>query len=341
MNLSRIDLNLLLVFTSIYNEKTITKAADKLNLSQSAVSNALNRLRYTLDDDLFFRSSDMMKPTKKAEDLIYPIQNALDSIQSSLSDEEFNPAKSNRLFKFCLPDIAAGRIFPQLAQVFQEEAPNIQISSVSTSKGDLEKLKNQELDFIISSDEGLRSELKSYSDEKFDEYFNSFLIYKDRPLCVGRKGNPFFDKNGEISLENYTAANHVHVSYDGTIDSPVNDYLSDIGKKRNITMSVNYVSVAKEIIRDSDYLITLSGHLASFFNKANNFIVAPMPFDTNEYSVRLFWNKRSENDAAHAWMLANLYRIQEKNFGLDGDNVDHYYTDPDNRYSVVGSNPQI
>ncbi|MAU38718.1 MAG: LysR family transcriptional regulator, partial [Rhizobiales bacterium TMED94] len=106
MNLSRIDLNLLLVFTSIYNEKTITKAADKLNLSQSAVSNALNRLRYTLDDDLFFRSSDMMKPTKKAEDLIYPIQNALDSIQSSLSDEEFNPAKSNRLFKFCLPDIA-------------------------------------------------------------------------------------------------------------------------------------------------------------------------------------------------------------------------------------------
>ena len=82
MNLSRIDLNLLLVFTSIYNEKTITKAAEKLNLSQSAVSNALNRLRYTLDDDLFFRSSDMMKPTKKAEDLIYPIQNALDSIKS-------------------------------------------------------------------------------------------------------------------------------------------------------------------------------------------------------------------------------------------------------------------
>ena len=79
-------------------------------------------------------------------------------------------------------------------------------------------------------------------------------------------------------------------------------------------------------------------HLASYFNKANNFIVSPMPFDTNEYSVRLFWNKRSENDAAHAWMLGKLYKIQEKNFGLDGDNVDHYYTDPDNRYSVVGSN---
>ena len=202
----------------------------------------------------------------------------------------------------------------------------------------MEKLKNQELDFIISSDEGLRSELKSYSDDKFNEFFNSFLIYKDRPLCVGRKGNPFFDENGEISLDNYTAANHVHVSYDGTIDSPVNDYLQEIGKKRNITMSVNYVSVAKEIIRSSDYLITLSGHLASYFNKANNFIVSPMPFDTNEYSVRLYWNKRSENDTAHAWMLGKLYKIQEKNFGLDGDNVDHYYTDPDNRYSVVGSN---
>ena len=99
----------------------------------------------------------MMKPTKKAEDLIYPIQNALDSIQSSLSDEEFNPSKSDRLFKFCLPDIAAGRIFPQLAKIFQEEAPNIHISYVSTSKGYLDKLKNQELDFIISSYYVLRS----------------------------------------------------------------------------------------------------------------------------------------------------------------------------------------
>ena len=110
MNLSRLDLNLLLVFTSIYNEKTITKAAEKLNLSQSAVSNALNRLRYTLDDDLFFRSSDMMKPTKRAEDLSYPIQNALDQIQQSLSSEEFSPLTSERSFKFCLPDVAAGRI---------------------------------------------------------------------------------------------------------------------------------------------------------------------------------------------------------------------------------------
>ena len=335
MNLSRIDLNLLLVFTSIYNEKTITKAADKLNLSQSAVSNALNRLRYTLDDDLFFRSSDMMKPTKKAEDLIYPIQSALDSIQSSLSSDDFNPGKSDRLFKFCLPDIAAGRIFPQLAKTFQNEAPNIQISSVSTSKGDLEKLKNQELDFIISSDDGLRSELKSYTDEKFDEHFNKFLIYKDRPLCVGRKGNPHFDENGRITIDDYTSANHVHVSYDGTIDSPVNDYLKVIGKSRKIAMSVDYVSVAKEIIRASDYLITLSGHLASFFNKANNFIVAPLPFETNEYSVSLYWNRRSENDAAHSWMLGNLSRIQEMHFGLDGDNAEHYYNDPDNKYNVV------
>ena len=138
MNLSRLDLNLLLVFTSIYNEKTITKAAEKLNLSQSAVSNALNRLRYTLDDDLFFRSSDMMKPTKRAEDLSYPIQNALDQIQQSLSSEEFSPLTSERSFKFCLPDVAAGRILPQLAEIFQREAPKIQAIAVSTSKSPLD-----------------------------------------------------------------------------------------------------------------------------------------------------------------------------------------------------------
>ena len=100
-------------------------------------------------------------------------------------------------------------------------------------------------------------------------------------------------------------------------------------------MSVNYVSVAKEIIRSSDYLITLSGHLASFFNKANNFIIAPLPFDTDQYSVRLIWNKRSENEASHAWMLSQLYKIQEKSFGKDGAELNHFYTDPENRFKAV------
>ena len=334
MNLSRLDLNLLFVFISIYNEKTITKAADKLNLSQSAVSNALNRLRYTLDDDLFFRSSDMMKPTKRAEELIYPIQNAIDLIEQSLSFEDFDPLTSERSFKFCLPDIAAGRILPQLAEIFQKEAPKIAVSAVSTTKGDLEKLKNQELDFIISSDDALKNDFKTPLGQRFDEYFNSFVIYKDRPQCVGRKDNPFFDK-GKISLDNYTTASHVHISYDGTIESPINDYLKTINKQRTIAMSVNYVSVAKEIIRSSDYLITLSGHLASFFNKANNFIIAPLPFETQEYSVRLIWNKRSENEASHAWMLNILSKIQEKNFGKDGDESNHFYTNPDNKYNVI------
>lgn len=334
MNLSRLDLNLLLVFISIYNEKTITKAAEKLNLSQSAVSNALNRLRYTLDDDLFFRSSDMMKPTKRAEELVSPIQKALDLIEQSLSSEDFNPLTSERSFKFCLPDIAAGRILPQLAEIFQKEAPKMIVSAVSTTKGDLEKLKNQELDFIISSDDALKNDFKTPLGQRFDEYFNSFIIYKDRPQCVGRKGNPFFDKN-KISLDNYIAASHVHVSYDGTIESPINDYLKTINKQRRIAMSVNYVSVAKEIIRSSDYLITLSGHLASFFNKANNFTIAPLPFETKEYSVRLIWNKRSENEASHAYMLSILSKIQERNFGKDGDESNHFYTNSENKYNVV------
>ena len=119
-------------------------------------------------------------------------------MEQSLSSEEFSPLTSERSFKFCLPDVAAGRILPQLAEIFQKEAPKIQAIAVSTSKGDLEKLKNQELDFIITSDEALRNDFKSPLGQKFDEYFNSFVIYKDRPQCVGRKDNPFFE-DGKIS----------------------------------------------------------------------------------------------------------------------------------------------
>ena len=94
MNFNKLDLNLLVVFDAIFNEGSTTKAAERINLSQSAVSNALNRLRYSLKDDLFFRSEDKMKPTPKALELVGPIKKALDLIESSISSETFDPKNS-------------------------------------------------------------------------------------------------------------------------------------------------------------------------------------------------------------------------------------------------------
>ena len=190
MNFNNLDLNLLVVFDSIFDEGSITKASEKLNLSQSAVSNALNRLRYTMNDDLFFRSGDRMQPTPAALEFVGPIKKALELIDGTLTREGFNPAESEKRFVFCTPDVAASKVAAKVVQTLQEEAPKIKITNIALQNGVLERLKNHDIDFILAADPHMVQEMESPVGQRFDEYFDSFEVYRDTYRCVARKGHP-------------------------------------------------------------------------------------------------------------------------------------------------------
>ena len=315
MNFNKLDLNLLVVFDAIFNEGSTTKAAERINLSQSAVSNALNRLRYSLKDDLFFRSEDKMKPTPKALELVEPIKKALDLIENSISSETFDPKNSQRTFIFSFPDVAAGSVLPRLVKKLENEAPNIKLITLAPEPGHFEKLKNYDVDFIIGSNHFLETEYQSPIGLSFDEHFDSLLIYSDNYICMGRKGNPFF-KKGKIELQNYLDANHIYISIDGKGTSHIDKHLFTLGYKRNRMMSVNYFQVAKEIIKETDCLIALTSYIANQLNSSNEFEIVPLPFKSEKQEVKLIWNKRLGNDPAHFWMRECLHDIRKDIFPL-------------------------
>ncbi len=150
MNLRKFDLKALLVFDAVMTERSTTKASYQLSMSQPAVSSALNRLRYGLEDELFIRGADGMRPTPRALELAAPIRQALTQLSEALEPVEFVPANASRTFTFTMTDHVALLILPTLAKRLEKVAPNIDIRvKPNTNVNAPELLNSGEIDFAI------------------------------------------------------------------------------------------------------------------------------------------------------------------------------------------------
>ena len=198
MNLASIDLNLLLVFDAIMQEKNVTRAGDRIGMSQPAMSNALNRLRYHINDELFVRSSEGMLPTPRAVELSTPIRGALDGIESALDPTEFDPLISTRTFTIGTNDYCVSILIPKLAAAMQQDAPNINIRLMSSAGHTFEMLDSQEIDFGISA-----------ISEVPDRYGNEICI-EDKYVLLMRKNHPL--SKGKITNEQFANARHMVIS---------------------------------------------------------------------------------------------------------------------------------
>ena len=179
--------------------------------------------------------------------------------------------------------------------------------------GVLERLKNHDIDFILAADPHMVQEMESPVGQRFDEYFDSFEVYRDTYRCVARKGHPLI-KNNKISFENFLSADHVFISIDGISNSPVDMTLAKMGRKRNKMVSVNYYQAAIEIVRETDCIISLSSNVSALVNNKDEFDVVSLPFKSDEFSVKMIWNKRSTDDPANAWMRSVLFGVKDDVF---------------------------
>ena len=150
MNIKNFDLNLLVVFKTLYEERNVTKASKKVGITQPAMSNALNRLRFLVKDELFIRGPKGMRPTPRATELSSPIQKALSDLELSLSSINFNPRTTQKLYKISISDDVAPLILPNLINFLEKQSPNssLRIRSEQGSEA-LKLLDSNELDFAV------------------------------------------------------------------------------------------------------------------------------------------------------------------------------------------------
>lgn len=288
MKLTTFDLNLLVVFEAILRERSVTKAGDRLGLSQPAMSHALNRLRWQLKDQLFIRTPEGMAPTPRAEQLAHPIRRALSELQSALDPEEFVPAQAERSFTLAVNNYAAVVLAGPISAECAALAPKVHVSLRPSGTLNLPELLDRgELDIAIAA-------LDAPADR-----FASHVLVEDSYVAVMRRGHPVAQK--KLGLKAFAELPHLVISSSGEDLGFVDAALAAAGCARSIRLEAPYLS-AGTILVQSDMVAVLGGKIAQEFRRAYAIELRDLPFKSPPLRSVMLWHKRFNDQAAHRWL---------------------------------------
>ena len=290
MNLSRLDLNLLVVFDAIYTERNLTRASEILHLTQPAVSNALKRLRTTFDDALFVRTSEGMMPTPLARSIVDRIRKALQLVESCVEHElSFEPQTSDRTMLCSLSEMAEARLLPNSLARLRVEAPNMALRSYYVPRSEMPmELAAGTLD--IGVDVTFVNDSNLHHIPLLEEEY-VFAVRTDHPV-IRRKP----------TLKQYLSLGHVHVSSRRKGVGTVDQSLKSLGLRRTIAVRVRDYTAAPLIVAKTDLACTLPRVLA----EQAGLRVYPLPFETPALGMHLYWHKSADADAANVWFRGLL-----------------------------------
>lgn len=297
MNLAGMDLNLLLIFDAVMVERNVTRAARRIGLSQPAMSNALNRLRYHLKDDLFVRGADGMMPTPRALELAEPIRDILADLEEVLEAGNFDPLTSDREVNIGCNDYVICTLVPRLAAYLSEHAPELRIRLYPTAGNTFDLLDSREIDFGIGAVVDI------------PDRFESLTLIEDSYQVVMRRDHPLAER--KLDLQRYAAADHLLVSPRGDAHGFVDSELAKQGLTRNVRMTVNNFSSAPPILAASTMILTLPSRIAEIHAPLHDLHVAPCPVpSTLDYSSAVaVWHKKLASHPAHLWFRNALAEI--------------------------------
>lgn len=295
MDLNRFDLNLLLVFEAVLRERSVTRAADRLSLSQPAMSHALNRLRYLLKDQLFVRSPTGMEPTPRAEQLSTAVARILDDLRRSLEPNEFDPQTASRRFKIAVNNYAAIVLTAPLISACARQAPGISLSirpSGTLNVADL--LDRGELDLAVTAAElpGVR--------------FGTQILLEDDYVAVLRADHPALES--PITLETFAAWPRLNISSSGENTGFVLAALAEGGLAPSSTLDAPYLSAAN-ILAGSDFIAVLGRRLGQTLQNNYPLRICDLPFETPHVASLMHWSRRHDDDPAHAWLRRQIVEI--------------------------------
>ncbi|UTA46691.1 LysR family transcriptional regulator [Simiduia sp. 21SJ11W-1] len=290
MRLQQLDLNLLVIFEAIYRERNLTRVAQQLNITQPAVSNALNRLRERLNDRLFERAHQHMVPTPVADDMIAGVREGLACLQRSIEAPAlFEPAQSRKTVAFAMNDLAESLVLGPLLKQVSREAPHMTITSFNVSRREvLAELASGRLDFAV--DVPVMS---------MDDLCHQPLM-QEPYVCAMRPGHPAL--GGDWQLPHYLALSHIHVSSRRSGLGYVDHALNLLGEMRNVQLRVQHYLVAPDIVRETDLVWTLPAALAQRFGLATR----PLPFELLPLQLHLIWHRRNQESGASRWLRTLL-----------------------------------
>ncbi len=291
-SLRTFDLNLLVAFDVLMRELNVTRAAEQMFVTQSAMSHILHRLRQQLDDPLLVKTPTGMKPTQRALALIEPVRVLLADMEQLVQPPiEFEASTSQRHFALAATDYIEFLLMPQLSELIEQTAPGIDIHVKRTEASfPVTQLENGSLDVVL----GFISILNPPA------HLSCQTLFGDQMVCVVRKNHPIIQR--EPSLEEYIAVPHMLISWKGTPAGIIDQYLAEMGQERRIKLIVPNFLSAPLIVAQTDMILSLPYKLAKRFTKFVPLEIYPVPIELPTYDLVMIWHPLRDKDPAHSWL---------------------------------------
>jgi LysR family transcriptional regulator, mexEF-oprN operon transcriptional activator len=296
-DLSSLDLNLLRVFDAVARERHVTRAAQRLHLSQPAVSNALTRLRQALNDELFLRRPGGVEPTELALSLAQPVAEVLDRLRETLaSHAPFDPASSDRVFTAGLSEYAEAVLAPPLLAHLAVEAPGCLLAIRHADRVNaLQMLEQDEAQLVI----GMLGEPPSL--------YTRLRLLPEAFVVLMRPGHPLAE--GEMTVERFAAWPHLLHSPNGSLDGALDQPMREAGFPRRLGAVVAHLSAVPAILMQTDMVMALSRRLARQLATSQGLVLRPCPVEVPHMRLSLIFHRRFEADQGHAWLRRLLLSL--------------------------------
>jgi DNA-binding transcriptional LysR family regulator len=296
MNWRVLDLNLLVAFDAVMQERSVKRAAARVGLSQPALSHALTRLRHMLKDDLFIRTPQGMVPTPRAEELALPVRHALDELQLSLESSDFDPATATRTFRITVDNYAALVLAGPIVTRAAELAPGVTLDIRPTGTVDVVDLIDKgEFDLAI----GPHTEA--------GERFSVTCLLEDEFAVLLRRGHPAVE-NGALSLASLAALPHLEISSSGDDLSFIDRGLAEHGLSHRVALRAPYLSSAP-ILASSHMVAVVRRRAAQAFACAHALAMRNLPFPSPTIPTTMLWHRRFDAQPGHRWLRETVAAV--------------------------------
>lgn len=298
LNFRTLDLNLLRVFDVVMAERNLTRAAERLSLTQPAVSNALKRLKESVGEDLLTRAANGVKPTPRAEALWPEVRSALGHLRDALAPGAFDPQTDAASFRLAMADASAATFMPPLvAQIEQTGAlANLRVLPLAT-RDPSPLLERGDADLAIGY---FPETVAALTSQGIDATLRHARLHDSEYVCVMRADHPL--AQGELTLDAYCQANHLLVSFSGRPHGLVDQALAGLDRERRILLTVNQYFTAGRVVATSDLLTVLPAYFVGATGCHEQLVTRPLPFALAGLHVSMLWHQRHDRHNAHQWL---------------------------------------
>jgi len=289
MNITNFNLNNLVYFAVLMEERQVSRAAKRVGLSQPGMSHVLKQLRILFDDPLFVGGKGGLVPTFKATQLLDHLYVGLQHIEEAInSNKSFDPRTLSTTFRILASDYCELTVLPALNQFLTQYFPSIQIEVLATD-GNVDARHEDSWDLKIG-----------FPSQHIQHPFFEETLFEDNYVCIGSAQNAAFDK--KITTRQFFSLDHAIVAPKEAMFDNVDHAIKVLKQERSVRMKTFHFSTLPFLIGTTDLIATVPARLGALFEKSFLVKSSPLPFNVPSMKVKQIWHQRTHNSASHRWL---------------------------------------